>query len=393
MLRTFVMGLTASIATLAAIDAGPDVDPEPEEIERLVMQLGSDEFSEREDASHRLRDLQELVLPALRPRLNDPDAELRLRARALLEAIERNGEIRACRGHKGEVLAVALLPGDKQAVSAGAEGVIRLWDLETGVEVRRFKGHKDQVWALAVSPDGKQLASGGRDLTVRVWDVATATPLKSFPLSDPVRALAYTPGGESLLVGNFGKRTLLFDLQTAKVIQTFGEQLGGVLSVAVSADGKRALTGGSFQDRTVRLWDIEAGRELKTMAGHDERISAVAFLPGDRAVSAAQDKIIRIWDLTTAKELFRLTGHTGAIHSLALSPDGLRLLTGAARSDSAVRVWDLATRQELRRYHGHQDAVCALAITANGKHFVSVSSDQSLRLWPMPRVRRPKGST
>src|SRR5579859_2919617 len=144
------LAVWALVALAAAAAAGSGVDPEPAEIERLVAQLGSDDFFEREDAYQRLRDCAELALPTLRRRQHDRDAELRLRARALIALIEKGGDVLACRGHEGEVLAVALLPGDRQAITAGTDTTVRLWDLTTGSEVRRFAGHTQQVWCLAI---------------------------------------------------------------------------------------------------------------------------------------------------------------------------------------------------------------------------------------------------
>jgi WD40 repeat protein len=371
--------------------AGTDDDPAPAEIERLVGQLGSDAFVEREDALRQLRDIAELALPALRRRLDDSDAELRLRARALVGSIEKNGDVLRCKGHQGEVLAVALLPGDQQAISAGTDSTVRLWDLKTAREVRSFAGHTRQVWCLALSPDARMLATGGQDLMVRLWNVATGALVKTLPpVSEYIRCLAFTPDGKALLIGTFDSRIRLVDLDKGVLIRSFGEQPGGILSLALAPDGKRFLTGGGFQDRTVRLWNLETGQELLRLTGHTERISGVAFLGGDRAVSAAQDDTIRIWDLRTGRELFRLTGHTGAIHSLAVAPSGRHILTGAGRNDHTIRIWSLDSREELRQYGEHEDAVCGLAVAANGKQFVSVSSDKTLRLWNMPRLRRTK---
>jgi WD40 repeat protein len=367
----------------------PDTDPTPDEVERLVAQLGSDVFVEREAASRTLRDLAELALPPVRRRLNDPDIELRRRAIELIDIAEKRSELIACRGHEGEVLAVILLPAGRQAISAGADKTVRLWDLADGREVRRFAGHTEQVWCLALTPDGKQIASGGQDRMIRRWDVQTGQPLAVLPaLPGSIRCLAYTPDGKTLVAACFDNRIYLIDIDKGRVRLTLAEQPDSVLSLAISADGQRALSGGGFYDCTVRLWDLGTGEQIRKMVGHDERISGVAFLPGDRAVSAAQDRTIRIWDLKTGKELGCMSGHTGPMHSLAVNAAGTHILTGAGFGDHSIRVWDVQTREELRRYTGHERAVCGLAITGDGKQFVSVSSDKTLRLWNMPRIRR-----
>ena len=83
------------------------------------------------------------------------------------------------------------------------------------------------------------------------------------------------------------------------------------------------------------------------IAGYDcERESVevrkrVAYLPGERtALSASDDGTLRLWDIESGKELHKFEGHAGAIHSLAVSTDGRKALTGG--EDGTVRLWDLA---------------------------------------------------
>jgi RNA polymerase sigma factor (sigma-70 family) len=71
--------------------------------------------------------------------------------------------------HEGAVNSLAFSPDGKLLASAGADRLIRLWDVATGKEVATLKGHNDSVKAVAFSPDGKMLASGSADKTVRVW--------------------------------------------------------------------------------------------------------------------------------------------------------------------------------------------------------------------------------
>jgi WD40 repeat protein len=76
--------------------------------------------------------------------------------------------------HFGPVSSLTYTRDGKTLISAGGDGLIRLWDPATGKELRRLQGHTAAVLSLALAPGGKRLASGSADGTVRFWDLATA---------------------------------------------------------------------------------------------------------------------------------------------------------------------------------------------------------------------------
>ncbi len=63
---------------------------------------------------------------------------------------------------------------------------------------------------------------------------------------------------------------------------------------------------------TVRLWNLDTGACLKTLEGHTHYVDSVALTPdGRRALSGSWDKTLRLWDLDTGDCLKTLEGHTG----------------------------------------------------------------------------------
>src|SRR5689334_2521690 len=99
---------------------------------------------------------------------------------------------------------------------------------------------------------------------------------------------------------------------------------------------------------------------------HGSPVSAVAFAPdGKWLASAGWDKTIRLWDVTSGKELRQLIGHQGEIECLAVAPDGKLLASGAW--DKTIRLWDPATGKELRQLGPHPDGILSLAFAPDGK--------------------------
>ena len=118
---------------------------------------------------------------------------------------------------------------------------------------------------------------------------------------------------------------------------------GSARCVAFSPDGSLLAIARSG---AVELVDVEEGRTLRTLAGHDDELTAVAFSPdGTQLATASHDHTARIWDLTTGQTRTTLTGHTDWLRGVAFSPDGTQLAT--ASDDHTARIWDLTTGQEL----------------------------------------------
>lgn len=375
---------SASLLAQVPVD---DDEPDPKVVARLVDDLGSDDFRQREAAMGALRKIGEDAVPFLRRQQDNSDLELRRRALDLLNDIEKKGQRFCSTGHDKGVISLALLPGDLKVLSAGEDTSVRLWDMTDGKELRRFNGHTSQVWALAVAPDGKSFASSGQDRTVRLWSLDGETkPRVLATLPSGVRCLLYSADGKRILAGCFDKNIYVINAATGKTTATWPGHTDAVLCMAVSPDGSKVLSGGGFRDATVCVRDAGDGGILQRLSGHREYVYAVAFVDDQRAVSAGYDNVVRLWNIKTGKVEREFKGHEQGIYGLAVSRDGKRLLTGA--NDKLIRLWDLSNGDELRRYGQHDDGINALAFTANGRFAVSASNDGTLRTWYLPRVRK-----
>jgi len=132
-----------------------------------------------------------------------------------------------------------------------------------------------------------------------------------------------------------------------------------VLSVAVTADGRTAVSGS--QDKSVRVWDLASGEERSTLTGHTGPVWSVAVTADGRtAVSGSEDRSVRVWDLASGLERSTLTGHTGPVWSVAITEDGTAAVSGGG--DASIRVWDPATGMLIARWYGDHPIVGSSAI-------------------------------
>jgi WD40 repeat protein len=108
-----------------------------------------------------------------------------------------------------------------------------------------------------------------------------------------------------------------------------------VFGVAVTPDGKRAVS--TSRDNTLKVWDLDSGRELLTLVGHSSQVNGVAVTPdGKRAVSASSDKTLKIWDLESGAVI--ATFHCDGAVACCAFIDQHRIVAG----DAGGRVYMLA---------------------------------------------------
>jgi WD40 repeat protein len=252
---------------------------------------------------------------------------------------------------------VTYAPDGKTIVSVRGP-VIRMWDPATGKEkFLEYEGHQSGVASVAVSPDGKRIASAGD--SIRLWD-PSGKPIREIPVQ------------------------------------------GGVSVVAFSPDGERLAA--ACRDRAVRIFDVESGKQVDQLKGHQHMLCGLAISPdGKKLASGDVQSTIKIWDLATSKQLNEIENLSGTeCLSLAFSPDSALLACGGAWNDSSflpkgtiniqgvkmerkegylVLMWDAETAKEVRRFSGLSDKIKSVAFSKDGKMLAAASKDGRIALW------------
>ncbi|GGT16124.1 hypothetical protein GCM10014713_06280 [Streptomyces purpureus] len=196
--------------------------------------------------------------------------------------------------------------------------------------------------------------------------------------SRSVNSVAVSPDGGTLATGGVDRTVRLWDVRARRQIATLTGHTQQVNSVAFSPDGRILATAGD--GRQARLWDVRTHRELATFTGHTDWVQSVAFTPdGNTLATSARDTTARLWGVRTHRELATLTGHTATVLSAAISPDGQTVATGG--EDRTVRLWDVRTHRQLAILTGHTGTVWWVDFGPDGKTLATSSNDATARLW------------
>ncbi|MGD1957643.1 MAG: caspase family protein [Fulvivirga sp.] len=134
--------------------------------------------------------------------------------------------------------------------------------------------------------------------------------------------------------------------------------------------------------------------ETVVQRGHYEAVKAVAFtLDGKYLLSGSRDKSIKLWELSTGREIRSYLGHKSTINDLVITPDGKHFVSSCA--DYTAKLWNIATGELVRSFEGHTDYLTSVAVSLDSKYLLTAGFDWEAILWDINtglEIRRYKVS-
>jgi WD40 repeat protein len=274
--------------------------------------------------------------------------------------------------------------------TGGTDRTARLWDGATAGPIGGPIRHPAAVTGLALSPDGRTLCTGDADGTARLWDVATGAP-RGPPMAHTrgtaVRYIAFSPEGDALLTAGVDGLAQMWDAAGRRLHEFRHGAEVHTVAFGPMLDGIPTVLTVSA-DRTAAVWDRRTGRRIAEMRHHEEAHSMgpSAARGGEPLLATGGGRTVQLWDLRTGFPRGTPMLHDAQIDSLRPSPSGDLLASGGF--DSTVRLWDAATQAPVGEIMRHQGPVRAVRFVGEGV-VVSGSEDGTARLWDVgPRPDR-----
>ena len=272
----------------------------------------------------------------------------------------------------------AFSPDGKRVAMARLNGLVKIWDAETGQEQTQFSA-TNRVQSLQFNADATRLAVTTIDHRSSLWDTATGQLLLTTPAAEgPLRTSALDPTGRSWATMDNANAITLRDARTRQprvTVQGHADMIPlGTFTPTLlfSPDGKRLLAHALAE--VAKVWNVEDGRELAVIP---IRVHDAAFSPdGQRVAIFSGNKMAEVWDLVHGRKVRTFPGHRSAVNAIAYSQDSERIVTASA--DGTVKTWNASFGRELINHPFYASDV---AFSPNGRRFVTTQFDGLVRIW------------
>lgn len=280
-------------------------------------------------------------------------------------------------GAKTPLLRMATSPDKKQLAAVGEHATIVLFDAVSGTFLKKFNTEQSKtLQAVQYHPNNLWLITAGEDGKITIWSLETAQPVKQWDTGKPISALALNNKGDLIAsVGNNNKITLW---NTEGQVQNTLDsgQTGRISSLTFSHDD--TMLASTAYDNTTHLWQMPTGERIQQFSAHTDHVQKAIFSPDNQLLAtASDDKTIKLWKIESGKAIKTLNGHQDKVFSLKFIQNGRYLVSGSA--DSTLRIWDVDSGVTVKVLEGHTGFVND--IDYDGTYIYSASNDSSIKKW------------
>lgn len=267
---------------------------------------------------------------------------------------ERKLLIKEWQASASAIFSIAFSPDGKQLASSSGNGDIMLWNSNGWSIIDTLKGHKRRVNSVVFSPDGKYLASAAYDSTIRIWNLQTRNCIDILRgHKQMVYSVAFSSDGKRLVSSSGDGIIKIWEVSSVNEkmknnINIFDTRYSAPINCVVFCKDGRVISASS--DQTVRIWnaDTSSNDSGRILGSHTDGVWTLSISSdGKRLLSGSDDTTIYIWDLETGKILERLVGHNAPVYSVVFNPNPKKPVVASADSAGVIKIWSHPPLQEL----------------------------------------------
>jgi WD40 repeat protein len=231
--------------------------------------------------------------------------------------------------HSDMIWDVAFSHKEEYVASASWDASINVWDIASKELVYKFQQVPEfratqtepfyqvrlvpnMVNCIAFSPDDLYLASGSSDGMIRIWDLQSGELSEILDIHDSVsvNSLLFNRSGTRLISSS--DKIKIFDWKHRVIERTLDGHHGKLIgALDLDPSGKFLISGDiAARDPLVVLWDLESGDKILEFEGHHAVVRDIAFShDGAMIASVGEDNLIKLWSVERADPIVTFTDH------------------------------------------------------------------------------------
>ncbi|MER6996817.1 protein kinase [Streptomyces sp. NPDC000410] len=269
-------------------------------------------------------------------------------------------------------VSLALSDDAELMVTGGADGRVRVWELQTGQGLHAFPEQVGNTHTILIAEESGIAVTADWAGTAHLWDFESGTRrAQLYGNRGRVKAVSMDRKGQYALVGDAEGALCLWRLRPAARVRTMPAHDGPVGSVRLSDDGTHAASAGR-SDRTVMLWRTAGGRRLHSFPVGPGQVE-LRFGPDGRRLFVNTTRGLTAWDVPNCRQMYAID--TDYYPTLAMSADGR---IGATCGVATVRVWEADTGRVIRELPENCET---FDVSPDGRYVLTAGFDRILRLW------------
>lgn len=285
--------------------------------------------------------------------------------------------------HRGPVTCAVEIPGTNKIITSAYDGATAIFNPDTD-DVKLLGYHEHLVNRVSVNEEGTFAATSSSDYNIYIWDIekeALHQVLQGH--DDDVEDFVFISDHLGASVSR-DWRIIIWDLTNGSIRRIILGHEKDVLSVSY-LNGKLYTAG---DDMTLRVWDLETGKELAKMGPFETETDTCAVDPlMQRIILGCDDGIIRVFELGTWKLVTEIEGHTSAIKKVAVSPQNGDIMSAAY--DQQILVWDAKTFEKKIKLESHSSLwERSFNWSSNGSRIVAGTFDGTVLVWDVATGQR-----
>lgn len=288
--------------------------------------------------------------------------------------------IQSLTGHQDLVRSLAFIDNGRVLASASADGLVKLWDVETGTLQQTFNSDESNGGSIAVSPDGRWLAAAGDSNTIKLWSAANSNVEgKLTALSSAgINQMTFSPDGQLLAAAIRDRSVILWDTNKLEVAGHITDFRADVLTLAFSPKGRWLATGDASGE--IKYWDAATGKLLGYFRAHEEKVTSIAVSSDGRwLATGGPSNFLKVWDTGLERRDRTFIGAPNIVHSVKFTPDSKWLIVGG--TSDAIQIWDVQSGELARQLYGHDRHIYTVALSRDGKLLAAGGDDETVRVW------------